>query len=412
MRLFIIFILYILYLFLYNEVGGYMKVVIERLDHFGRGICYIDNKITFVENALVGEVIDIEIISSKKKYNIGKAISYIKTSSDRRVPPCPYYNECGGCSIQHMTYEKQLEFKENKVKDILEKYADISKDKCNPIVYDKEFNYRNKIILHGYNNNLGLYKKESNDIVNIDNCLLANKNIEDMIKKLNEYKNNNKCTLKQVLIRGNNKLLLNIKGDYDINSIDNSFNNITFNYIEDTILNKKFRISPDSFYQVNELVVPKLYSLVIDEFKKERFSKALDLYCGVGTFGILVSDYVDFVVGIEVVEDAYKNALENRKINNINNIDFICGKVEDYIERFKNIDIVIVDPPRKGLDNKTTEVLKQIKSRKIIYVSCDPMTLARDIKNLNDVYEVKSYTPVDMFPNTYHCESVCILERK
>lgn len=385
-----------------------MKVQIERLDHFGRGICYIDGKITFVENALKGEILDIEVASSKKNYNIGRVVSYIETSTDRRKALCPYYNECGGCFIQHMSYKKQLEFKENKVKDILSKYAGVSSDKCNPIVYDNEFNYRNKIILHGNNNDLGLYKKESNDIVNIDKCLLVNDNINYIINKINNYKGNNKCNIEEVLIRGNKDILLSIKGDFD----KSKFSDVSFTTIEDSIYDKRFSISPESFYQVNSLVTPKLYGLVLDVFKGKHFSKVLDLYCGTGTIGILVSDYVDSVVGIEINESSYKNALDNKRKNNVSNIEFLLGKVEDNISNFKDIDCIIVDPPRKGLDNKTITSLKEIQSKKIIYVSCDPMTLARDIKLLSDIYEVLEYTPVDMFPNTYHVETVCVLTPK
>ena len=377
-----------------------MRVQIERLDHFGRGICYIDSKITFVEDALVGEIVEIEVTKENKNYNTAKVISYIKQSDDRTDPICPYYNECGGCNIMHISYEKQLEFKKNKVKDILTKYGNVPSNKINNIIYDKQFGYRNKITLHSDGEKLGLYSKDSNDIIEIDECYLVNSNINEKIKRLKYLDRYNDNPYNEVIIRGTNDILVSIDGESDKENI------------KDDLLNKKFIISPKSFYQVNQYVVPLLYQKVIDEVKNKNYKNALDLYCGSGTIGILISDYVDEVVGVEVNESSYKDALKNKKINNCDNVSFINGKVEDYIDEFKNYDLVIVDPPRRGLDNHTIDVLLNISPKSIIYVSCDPMTLARDIKILQRSYNVENVTPVDMFPNTYHCESITVLERK
>ena len=217
--------------------------------------------------------------------------------------------------------------------------------------------------------------------------------------------------------------MISLYGSFDYDHFLNEFNDIDVIYINNQLVSKKeyikeklfdkyFYVSNHSFFQVNTYMTEKLYELVINKIKNEHYKNALDLYCGTGTIGILISDYVDKVTGIEEVKDAVEDANRNKELNNVDNINFICGKVEDNIDSFKDIDLVIVDPPRSGLDNKTREQLLKINPIRIIYVSCDPATLMRDLNDLSKNYNIKEITPVDMFPRTYHCESITVLERR
>jgi len=180
-------------------------------------------------------------------------------------------------------------------------------------------------------------------------------------------------------------------------------------YIIEELDELKFKVSDDSFYQVNKYVVSKLYNEVINNIKDYNYNNVLDLYCGTGTITLELSKYVRDVTGIEVVKSAIDDALYNKVINGIDNVNFICGKVEDYIDKFKDIDLVVVDPPRSGLDNKTKKCLLEMKAKSICYVSCGLDTLVRDLKELNECYDILNITPVDMFPNTYHVECVVLL---
>ena len=392
-----------------------MEVKILRQDNFGRGVAYIDNKVCFVEKALPNEICDIEITLEKKNYLEGKIKRIIVESNDRVVPICKYYDKCGGCHIMHENYEKQLVFKQEKVKEILKRFADINLDNIK-INYNNNLNYRNKIILHGSNSELGLYENSSNNIVNIDKCYLVNDKINDLINRLKEYKKIEEATIK---ISSLGQVMLIIKGNIDIdkfNDVDSLYINdkLIFgnNHIEEKINDLTFYIYKDSFFQINYNVMNTLYNKIVDYYKENTNLKVLDLYCGTGTIGMLVSKYCNEVIGIEVNSDAITSANICKNINNISNIEFYLGKVEDKIDLIKDCDSIIVDPPRSGLDKHTIETILTLSPKSIIYVSCDPVTLARDLKILKEEYSLKNIELFDMFPNTYHCESVCILERR
>lgn len=396
------------------------EVKIERLDHQGRGICKINNKITFVPNALIDEIINVELIEQKKKYNIGKVVNYIKKSDLRVNPICPYYELCGGCDLMHLSYSEQLKYKHDKIKNIFSKYTEIDLNLIKDIVYDKQYNYRNKGTFK-INEKIGYYQKNSHKIISIDKCYLVDDKINEIINILNNYKLKN---IKEVIIKSSdNEILVIFKGkNVDKKIIDVLKDKVTGivlydkqyktiygkGKIQNTIGEYKFLISPEAFFQVNNNIAKKMYDKISSYLNNEN--NVLDLYSGTGSIGIYVSKFVKNIVSVEINKYASLDALENKKINNVSNIDFICDDVANVIDRFSNIDTVIVDPPRSGLDNKTIEYLKKIGSKNIIYVSCDPLTLARDIKNLSDKYEVKEVTPFDMFPNTYHVECVCILK--
>lgn len=398
----------------------YKDVKIEKLDDYGRGICFVDKKITFVEDAMDKEIVDIEIIHSKKKYNEARVTDFKEKSKDRIEYSCPYYKECGGCHIAHFTYEKQLEFKKNKVENIIRRYTPYKEFKISKTIGRNTLYYRNKVTLHLKNNKLGFYKKNSNELIAIDTCLLLDKKINAVIKKINTYLQKNTLDVKEIIIRStlDDVMILidgNVSEDFirfmgNVNIVVNGKTILNHNYIEDHLLGNVFVIKEKAFYQVNKKQVEKLYGLVIDVIKEKKYQNALDLYCGTGTIGISISPFVEQVVGIELNHSSILSAEENKKRNHIKNITFIEGKVEEKLEEVKaKFDLVIVDPPRSGLDKHAISVIKQINPKAIIYVSCDPMTLARDIALLNDQYDLKKIELVDMFSNTYHVESVSIL---
>lgn len=396
---------------------------IEKLDYYGRGISRSSGKVYFIENALKDEDVSITLLKEKKKYCEAKLKEISNISKDRTEAKCKYYNVCGGCQLMHIKEEKQEEFKKEKVEEILKKFLKYNKD-VNDIVSSKNFNYRNKVVLHVKDNKLGFYKNKTNELIEIDKCLLLNPVINDLISYLKNYielKDIEKITIKvgnktnevMLIIDGSIAYYQNLLEIVDVLIINEKVMT-TKDYITSYIGNKKYIIKRNSFFQVNYDISTRMYDKVKDVIVKEKSKNVLDLYCGTGTIGIYISDVVSKITGIEVVSDAIESANINKKINNVENIEFILGKVEDKLDFISNnnIDTVIVDPPRSGLHKKVIPILEKISPKTIIYVSCDPITMARDIKLLSNNYELVEVTPYDMFPNTYHVECVCVLKLK
>jgi len=384
------------------------------MDHKGNGIGKINNKVVFVPKSILGDECEIEVIKIHKNYDVAKIKNITKKSADRIDALCPYYDTCGGCNISNLEYDKQLLFKLNKVKNIFKKYLEMD---INPRVIDseKKFGYRNKITYH-YDNKLGLIS-EFSGVIDIHECLLVSDKVNNLYKKIKE---NDLSLVKLVTIKEcDNGLILSIIGEMNIDNlcdlcIEININNKTVYKREDgfiTLNNIKYMISDKSFFQVNTSNICKLYDEIVRYGEFTKNNQVIDLYCGVGSISLYISKYVKSVLGIEIVEDAINDAKENAKINNIDNVKFLCGDVSKLIDGNINGDILIVDPPRIGIDEYSLEVINKSKINKIIYVSCDPMTLVRDIKKL-DNYELSNISVVDMFPQTHHTECVCLLSFK
>lgn len=363
-----------------------MKTEIFDYDHQGRGIGKINNKIIFVKNAMIGEIVEVTIINEKKNYLEGSIKKFIKPSNIRCKDLCKYYNQCGGCHILHLPYSEQLKFKYNKVKNIINKYLKEDIKINNIVASDKQFNYRNKVKFQHKNNLIGFYNNKSNDIIKIDNCLLLDDLLNHEIKNIDKNNLTLRTNGKEVIKNNNDTLICNI-GEY------------------------RFNVSLNSFFQINENVTYKLYNKIL-EYVNPNSNIILDLYCGTGTIGIFISKNAKKIIGIEINEDAIRDANLNKELNNSKNVEFICGDVDKAMKNIKDKpDTIIVDPPRSGLTKITIEQILKFNPDKIIYVSCDPMTLVRDLNILKENYKILEITPFDMFPNTYHVECVTLLEK-
>lgn len=397
-----------------------MQYKIEKLDNFGRGISHINNKIVFISNALEDEVVDATTIYSNKKFDEAKVNEIIEVSRMRIKPICPYFDICGGCNLLHMNYDDQLKFKYNKVKDIIFKYLK-ENIKVNDVIYSNQFNYRNKASFE-VKEKLCYKMRKSTNLVDIKYCYLLDNNINDIVHVLNSLnlKNINNITIRT----GEEDIMVIISGNPTQEIIDALKEKARSIYVNDKLVygrsnivskigNYEFFVSDKSFFQVNKYNVKNLYDKVLEYAELTGNENILDLYCGTGTIGIYLSKYAKSVIGIEVNEQAIFDANVNKNKNNIENISFICDTTSNINNIVNNdFDVIIVDPPRSGLDKNTINFLINSKARRIVYVSCDIMTLVRDLNILKQDYDIREITPVDMFPNTYHVECVCVLKLK
>lgn len=403
------------------------KVEVTKLDHQGRGIAKINDKIIFIPNALPEETVDVDIILEKKKYYEG-IIKEIINASDKRIKSiCPYFEECGGCQFLNMNYQDSLYYKQNKVEEIMNKYLGIKIKINNIVACDNNLYYRNKTTFQ-VKNDIGFFKEKTNTLIPVDKCYISDIKINVIYKAIKD--NINLTNVKQVIIRATKNTLESMVIFKTNNYIDNKKiidilkKKVDSIYINDELIygkgkiienlcNKNFYISPSSFFQVNTLQAEKLYNKAIAYADIKKEDTVLDLYCGTGTIGIVASDKAKKVIGIELNKEAIKDANENKKLNNINNIEFYAGDVGKILNKNNyKPDIIIVDPPRVGLDSLALAQILNIRPKKLVYVSCDLMTLARDLKLLSNDYDILELTPVDMFPYTAHVESVCALKLK
>lgn len=405
----------------YMPTKDNVELNITKLDHHGRGISYLDGKIVFVENALPGEKVLVKITNDEKKYMEAKVVEYLEKSNNRVKSKCPYYLECGGCHLRHMSYSDTLDFKKNKVSDILRKYANISPN-IEVIKNPKKDFYRNKIEVKIQDGIVGFYKKNSHDIVELDRCLNAEEAINSFLLNIDMLGiKNGEVVIKSnyngelIIVINTSDANVNIEALRDKHKIVGIILNDkilfgTESFIE-IVDNMFFKESYNSFFQVNRNINLELFKLIKENI--EDGSIVLDLCSGVGTLSIVASEKAKEVYAIEIVENAVKDALINAKMNKKDNINFMLGDAFKLIDKIEDdIDTVIVDPPRSGLNREALESILKIVPKKMIYISCDPLTLARDLKVLKSTYEVKKFYLLDMFSYTYHVETVMVLEKK
>ena len=410
----------------------------------GQGICKADGLVIFVKEMIVDEEADVKIIAEKKNYAFGIIDKLIKPSKYRIESNCPISYKCGGCDYRYIDYDYQLQLKKKVLINTFEPYV------VNDIIKDDNPNYyRNKVQVPVRDHKMGFYRKFSNDIVEFDDCKIeseiANKIIADLRIKLNDLKIDN--YFRHILIKhgyGSKEIMIGfIVKDFnipniaqvkdflvekysDIKSIILNLNTKETNvilgdeekllygrdYIYDEFDGIKVKLSLKSFYQVNYHQMLKLYKKILEFAELSKDDEVLDLYCGVGTISLYLARFCKHVTGVEIVPQAIDNANENIRLNNMNNLDFILADASKDMDCYlKNKDVVIVDPPRKGITNKLIDSLKANKIKKIVYVSCNPATLARDLDLLSDEYNISNIQPVDMFPYTTHVETVVLMSR-
>lgn len=399
------------------------------LENEGSGVTRINNFVVFVPKALVGELVKIKIVEIKKNYAVAKLLEIIRPSKYRIKPNCIYYDACGGCNLRHQTSEKNLEFKKNKIDIAMNKIGKTNINTEDIIPSFQEDNYRNKAIFKVEKDKIGFYEQNSYFLVDISYCKLLNDKINNILLLIREYlkehKNNKTYEITVRHTVANDEILVNIlskneetefinylKGIKNIKSI--SLNNKLVygdKYISEVLNNLMFKYSAKSFFQVNTRQAENIYKYLLELDLNEN-NIVLDLYSGVGTIASIISRKVKHVYGIEIEEEAVEAANNNLKINNINNVTYILGNADSLNNIKDKIDVVILDPPRGGSNKKTLDNIIKLIPNRIIYISCNPVTLARDINYINNKYEVKSIKAFDMFPNTSHVETVCLLQKR
>ena len=440
------------------------ELIVDIIDYGanGEGIAKINGYTIFVLGALKGEKCKIHILKVLKTHAFAKVIQIIEKSSKRVEPDCSTFNKCGGCDLRHIAYSETLKIKQEKVQNLVNKMLK-NKVKVNETVgMENPTFYRNKAIYPvTQDKKVGIFAKRSHNIIPINECKIQTKISQEISKYiLDNWKDSiydeetGKGLLRNIMVREGFKtdeimLVLVQNGEknvFETNSklkienvikefpkiktivinVNTEKTNVVLSrkniivYGDGTITDRlgdyEFKISPNSFYQVNPIQTEKLYNLAIEGAKLKKDDILCDLYCGIGTIGIFASKYVKKVYGVEIVEEAIKDAKQNAEINNVDNIEFIQGDVEvafnKMLDNGVKPSVVIVDPPRKGLDSKTVQNLCNLKLDRLVYVSCNPATLMRDLQVLEDVYKIDSITPVDNFCYSSHIESVAVLEIK
>ena len=433
----------------------------------GEGIAKIDGFTIFIPNAIKGEKIRILIVKVLSSHAFGKIIEIIEKSEHRIEEDCTTYKRCGGCNLRHIDYEETLNMKQRAVQNLVNKSLKNKVEVKPTWGMGNPYHYRNKLqypigIDKNGNAIVGVFANRTHEIIPVENCLIqesqANKIAKYLTELINKYKisvyneTTQKGLVRHVVIKTGFRsrevmVIIVINGDKlpfekeisnqlqekyeEIKSIVININNKNTNvilgekninilgdgYIKDYLGEYCFKISPLSFYQVNPVQAEALYNIAIENVNITPDDVVFDLYCGIGTISLFAAKYAKKVYGIEIVEQAIEDAKENAKMNNIQNTEFIAGDAEvlltDLIENKKIIpDVVIVDPPRRGLDNITINNILKIHPKRVAYVSCNPATLVRDLSLLEEKYEIKMIQPVDMFPFTSHVECVSVLELK
>jgi len=446
------------------EVGQIKEVNIIDINHMGQGVSRIDDFVVFIDNAIEGDHVEIKIIDVKKNFAVGKLLKIIKKSENRINAPCQYFSQCGGCQLMHIDYKEQLKYKKNKVVNEFRR-ASVNIDEVDikdTIGMETPFRYRNKTAFSVTKKNnkiiVGPYEQGTYNTVNINSCMLQTKEADEVVSFLKNVmikynvepydKRTRRGTVRNVVIRSNklNEIMLIIVTSSEnfpnkdlivkeltlhnkeiktvVQNINSKYTNIIMGYknivlfgegtIKDTIGDLVFTISPDAFFQINPIQTEKLYQKAIEYANLDKNDICIDIYCGIGTISLMAAKYVKKVYGVEIVEQSIINARENAIVNNVNNAEFLTGKAEEVLpmlyNKKVNADVIIVDPPRKGCEKEVIDTIINMAPKKVVYVSCNPSTLARDIKLLEDGgYKLKEVQPVDQFPWSTHVETVILM---
>lgn len=440
-------------------------VDISGLTSEGLGVARIEGFTVFVDGALPEEQAEIRIVKVMKNYSYGKLLRILKPTSGRVDPSCEVVKRCGGCQLQHMSYAAQLKYKTQQVKDAIGRIGGISGVTVHDTMgMDNPWRYRNKAqfpIRVDRNVMIGFYANRSHEIINTPQCIIQDAVNDNVVQAVREFikkcnisvydENTGKGLIKHIVTRkgfktGEVMVCIVINGDEmpcdkaltemlrarvdGLKSIVLNINKKRTNVIlgdrnivlfgEDAIYDYigefKFRISPLSFFQVNPVQTEVLYGKALEYADLKGDETVFDAYCGIGTISLFLSKKAGKVYGVEIVPQAIENAKENARLNGVKNVEFIEGESETVIPKLykKGIkaDVIVVDPPRKGCDEKLLDVIAEMGPERVVYVSCNPATLARDLKYLSERgYRVKEIQPVDMFPQTVHVECVVLMSR-
>lgn len=449
------------------EKNQYVTVKFEDLTHEGAGVAKVDGFPIFVQNALPEEEGNVKIIKVKKGFAIGRMMETTKESRFRTEPPCPVYKQCGGCQLQHLKYEAQLDYKTKQVKEVLARLGNIKDVTVHPTLgMEDPWNYRNKAQVPVGESEGGLvagfYKQRSHDIIDIERCMIQQEQNDDVVQAVREIcskygiraydETKHKGTLRHVMVRygattgeqmvvlvtrtkelpNKNKVIEELRARLpQLKSIVQNVNSKKTNvimgdettvlwgeeYIYDNIGDIKFAISARSFYQVNPTQTKVLYDKALEYADLQGEEEVIDAYCGIGTISLFLAQKAKKVYGVEIVPEAIEDAKRNAELNGITNAEFEAGKAEEVIPAWykKGIsaDTLVVDPPRKGCDEALLNTIIDMKPNRVVYVSCNPGTLARDLQVLEEGgYKTVEVQPVDMFPHTTHVECCALLVRK
>ena len=446
------------------QKNEYIDVLFEDLTHDGAGVAKVEGYPLFVPNGLPGEKAKIKVIKVNKGYGFGRLMEITEASPYRVEPECPIYKECGGCQLQHMSYEGQLKAKEKQVSDVLQRIGKLENVKVHPVLgMENPWRYRNKaqVPIGEHEGGLigGFYQQRSHQIIDMKACIIQQEKNDEVVKGVKEICNINgvraydeqkhKGELRHIMARyglksgevmvvlvtrtneltGKKKIIEEIvKTIPGVKSIVQNINskktNVIFGeetrvlwgeeVIYDSIGDIKFAISARSFYQVNPEQTKVLYDKALEYADLTGEENVIDAYCGIGTISLFLAQKARKVYGVEIVPEAIEDAKKNAELNGISNVEFAVGEAETVIpEWYENgvvADVLVVDPPRKGCDDKLLQTIINMKPKKVVYVSCNPATLARDLRILKDGgYQTVEVQPVDMFPQTMHVECVAQL---
>jgi 23S rRNA (uracil1939-C5)-methyltransferase len=422
------------------------EIEISSLTSQGEGVGRIQGFAVFVDGALPNEVVQVKIIETKKRYARAKLLTIKQPSLHRKNPPCPLFGKCGGCQLMHLTYSEQLQIKRKKVEDAFQRIGhlqDLIINQCIPS--PQEYNYRNKvqmpIVYSKAGSKTGFFKKKSHQVIDVETCHIHNPLGDSIYQKIRNTLSKQSETIQHIVIKTaihtQQVLIILVSKQHNNPSLKDFAKEIIDqcpevkgvlqntaplhgkslfgkqwqtlagdSRIKEHIFGLTFEVSGPSFFQVNTPQAEQLYNAVIKAAAIHKESIILDAYCGVGTLSLIASQHAKTVYGIEMVPEAIHDAQRNAKLNNITNCTFKCGLTENLIQHYKDVDVVILNPPRQGCESRVIKSLIASQPKTIVYVSCDPTTLARDLSMLRSSYTIESVQPFDMFPQTTHVETI------